>query len=130
MEVRRFAFREMGRMITSVRTVGANAAVLNGPIGNLPTSEIITWTWNGSPTTFDVYRSTSPAGTSTLLPAGKYHLLAAIADSAGNLTPITAEDSTFRVTGSSQVAVPAISRTPMRFNWAFTRASHVVEQWI
>ena len=58
-------------MINSVRTAGANAAVLNGPIGNLPTSETITWTWNGSPTTFDVYRSTSPAGTSTLLPAGQ-----------------------------------------------------------
>lgn len=79
----------------------------------------------GSSATFNI-RTIKPKD----LPAGKYHLLAAIADSAGNLTPITAEDSTFRVTGSSQVAVPAISRTPMRFNWAFTRASHVVEQWI
>lgn len=53
--------------------------------------------------------STLTAGTTSLFnirtriprgaPAGKYHLLAAVKDTAGNITPIAAEESVFRVGG-------------------------------
>lgn len=93
-------------------------AILVGSRGVTPTLAV------GSSATFNI-RTIKPKN----LPAGTYHLLAAVADSAGNLSPIAAGDATFRVTGSRQVAVASISRSPMRFAGAFTRASHIVEQW-
>jgi hypothetical protein len=48
------------------------------------------------------------------MPAGSYHLLAAVQDSCGNITPIAVEDGTFRVPGpnvgpaTSHATLPAI----------------------
>ena len=43
--------------------------------------------------------------------AGKYYLLAAVKDSAGNITPIAAKESVFRVGGVKSAGVHASSRT-------------------
>ena len=43
--------------------------------------------------------------------AGTYHLLAALQDSSGNITPIAAEDATFRIRGSHAAAArPSAAR--------------------
>ena len=63
------------------------------------------------------------------LPAGTYHLLAAVADGSGHLTPIAAEDSTFRI-GPAHTANPAIVQATKRFSGAFTRATHLPGQWM
>ncbi len=77
----------------------------------------------GSSATFGV-RTILPKDT----PAGTYHLLAAISDGTGHLTPIAAEDATFRV-GRKQVAAPANARPAKSMAGAFTRASHSARQW-
>ena len=77
----------------------------------------------GASATFGV-RTILPKDT----PAGTYHLLAAISDGAGHLTPIAAEDATFRV-GGKQVAKPAGIRPAKSMAGAFTRAAHSARQW-
>ena len=77
----------------------------------------------GASATFGV-RTILPKDT----PAGTYHLLAAISDGTGHLTPIAAEDATFRV-GRKQVAAPANTRSAKSMAGAFTRASHSARQW-
>ncbi len=77
----------------------------------------------GASATFGV-RTILPKDT----PAGTYHLLAAISDGTGHLTPIAAEDETFEV-GGKQVAAPANARPPQMLAGAFTRASHSARQW-
>jgi hypothetical protein len=52
-------------------------------------------------------RTVIPAGT----PGGIYHLLAAVQDAAGNITPIAAEDATFRIRGVHAAAArPSVTR--------------------
>ena len=59
------------------------------------------------------------------LPAGTYHLLAAVRDAAGNITPIAAEDSTFRI-GASKSALPSASRKTLHAGGgAFTELSKI-----
>ena len=77
----------------------------------------------GASATFGV-RTILPKDT----PAGTYHLLAAISDGTGHLTPIAAEDATFRV-GEKQVAKPAGILDAKNRAGAFTRASHSAQQW-
>ena len=77
----------------------------------------------GASTTFGI-RTIQPKD----LPAGTYHLLAAVSDGSGHLTPIAAEDTTFRV-GPTRTASPAIAQTTKRFAGAFTRATHLAGQW-
>ena len=59
------------------------------------------------------------------LPAGTYHLLAAVRDAAGNITPIAAEDSTFRI-GASKSALPSASRKTLHAGGgAFTELAKI-----
>ena len=49
-----------------------------------------------------VVRSVIPKGA----PAGTYHLLAAVRDAAGHVTPIAAEDTTLRICGAAAKSIP------------------------
>ena len=56
----------------------------------------------GASSPFNI-RTVIPKG----MPGGTYHLLAAVQDAAGHITPIAAEDATFRVRGPHAAAAHA-----------------------
>ena len=61
------------------------------------------------------------------MPAGTYHLLAAVADAAGtSLTPIAAEDATFRIGGKHAAVTHAVGHASAT---AFTRRIHAGADW-
>ena len=105
-----------------VQLYASTDRTLNGAIlvGNITVFSSLA---TGASATFGV-RTIQPKD----LPAGTYHLLAAVADGSGHLTPIAAEDSTFRV-GPAHTASPAGAQTTKRFAGAFTRATHSANHW-
>lgn len=73
-------------------------------VGNMAVSSSLT---AGASSTFN-FKTKIPTNT----PAGTYHLLAAIRDTAGNITPIAAEEAIFRVRRAKTVASPGVSHVP------------------